>query len=45
MIQALTYVYLVFVLLFRSIFPVVGPLQPAAVPGTGSLAATDALGR
>ena len=45
MIQALTYVYLVFILLFRSIFPFVCPPRQMPVVETGSLAATDALGR
>ncbi|MCR5042001.1 MAG: hypothetical protein K6C36_07900 [Clostridia bacterium] len=45
MVQSLTYVFLVFVLLFRSIFPVCGPLKKTTAPETGSLAATDALGR
>ncbi|MBQ9880912.1 MAG: hypothetical protein IJM45_10825 [Clostridia bacterium] len=45
MIQALTYVYLVFVLIFKTVFPF--GLPPKAVPAadTGSLAAVDALGR
>ena len=45
MVQAFTYVYLVFVLILRSVFPVCGPLQQTIAPDTGSLAATDALGR
>ena len=45
MVQYLTYVYLVFVLLFHSLIPFYGPQQRATVPDTGSLAATDALGR
>ncbi len=45
MIQYITYIYLVFVLLFHSLIPFYGPQQRAAVPDTGSLAATDALGR
>lgn len=45
MIQALTYFYLIFVLLFRSIFPSIGPLPRTQAQDTGSLAATDALGR
>ena len=44
MVQFLTYVYLIFVLLFRMIVPVGGPQQTIAT-NTGSLAATDALGR
>ena len=44
MVQFLTYIVLVFVLLFRTVFPVGGP-QPATAAETGSLAATDALGR
>lgn len=45
MIQYLTYIYLVFVLVFRSIFPFGGTIKQTTVPDTGSLAATDALGR
>ncbi len=45
MVQYLVYVYLVFVFLFRSIIPVSLPPKQVAVPETGSLAATDALGR
>ena len=45
MVQYLTYVFLVFVLLFRIIFPFYGPPCRKTVPETGSLAATDALGR
>lgn len=45
MIQFLTYVGLIFVLLFRTVFPVYGPIRQTPVHETGSLAATDALGR
>ncbi len=45
MVQALTYVWLVFVLLIRTVFPVYCPPRQMTVPETGSMAATDALGR
>ncbi|MBQ6267844.1 MAG: hypothetical protein IJK64_08760 [Clostridia bacterium] len=45
MVQFLTYIWLVFVLIFRSIFPVYGPVQRTTVPENGSMTATDALGR
>ena len=45
MIQYLTYIALIFVLIFRTIFPFYGSVRKTVVPETGSLAATDALGR
>ena len=45
MVQFLTYICLVFVLVFRTVFPVCCPPQKIAVPDTGSLTATDSLGR
>ncbi|MBR4726871.1 MAG: hypothetical protein IK080_03175 [Clostridia bacterium] len=45
MVQFLTYIWLVFVLIFRTVFPVYGPVQRTTVPDTGSMTATDALGR
>ncbi len=44
MIQYLTYVVLVFVLIFKTIFPF-GMIRQTTATETGSLAATDALGR
>ena len=44
MIQYLTYVVLVFVLIFKTIFPF-GMIRQTTAAETGSLAATDALGR
>ena len=44
MVQYLTYILLVFVFLFRTVFPVGAP-KPVTATETGSLAATDALGR
>lgn len=45
MVQILTYVVLAFVLVFRTVFPFCSPAKKVTVPDTGSLAATDALGR
>ena len=44
MIQYLTYVVLVFVLILKTIFPF-GMIRQTTATETGSLAATDALGR
>ena len=45
MVQFITYIGLLFVLLFRSIFPVGSTLQKTPAAETGSMCATDALGR
>ena len=45
MVQFLTYIYLVFVLVFKTVFPFSLPAKNVTVPDTGSFAATDALGR
>ena len=45
MIQYLTYVVLVFVLIFKTIFPFYGIVHKTVVPENPSLAATDAIGR
>ena len=45
MVQYLTYVVLVFVLLFKTVFPFYGFIHKTVVPDDSSLAATDALGR
>ena len=45
MVQYITYVVLVFVLLFKTIFPFYGFIHKTVTPDGASLAATDALGR
>ncbi|MBR5427499.1 MAG: hypothetical protein IK118_04065 [Clostridia bacterium] len=45
MVQFLTYIYLIFVLVFKTVFPFSLPAKNVTVADTGSLAATDALGR
>ena len=45
MVQFLTYIFLIFVLVFRTVFPFSAPVKNVTVPDTGSLAATDSLGR
>ena len=45
MIQFLTYVLLIFLLVFRTIFPFYGIIHKTVSPDNASLAATDALGR
>ncbi|MBQ6163221.1 MAG: hypothetical protein IJK23_01970 [Clostridia bacterium] len=45
MVQFLTYIYLIFVLVFKTVFPFSLPAKNVTVADTGSLAATDSLGR